>query len=220
MLVSILMPTRCRFPRLIETIDSIYNTAKLGDFEILLRIDDDDEDTINNLYLLRKYEKVSFIVIGKRYRGYVSMATFYEELILHAKGQWFFFFDDDTVLIQVEKDKESWDKQLAKFPTHGKIAHPEFYWLGGSKYPSGFCHPVGICVPNKSWVQYSKEYVDPITGQSQHIEQPVDRWLEAVLRDQNGWEDQWLLGTAAHHRRDDKETLTKHRKLNVSLKHI
>jgi glycosyltransferase involved in cell wall biosynthesis len=196
MLVSILLATRNRVPRLLKTIQSIYNTAKSRDFEILLRIDDDDHETLQNLHLLKPYPEVSYI-IGSRYEGYISHPIFMDELVAIAKGEWFFFFDDDTTILG-----EDWDKQLVLVPTSGKIVHPEFYWLGPSKYPSGSCNPVALCVPNKCWEQYGMD----------KLQLPIDKQIQELLI-ANGWTNHWLKDIIAFHERDDDETLAEHRTL-------
>lgn len=197
MLVSILIASRKRIHRLIAVIRSIYKTAKTEDFEILIRFDDDDTDSLGNLHILNEFTKVKY-TIGPRYQGYASHSVFMDELSEIAQGEWLFFLDDDGYLIG-----DDWDLQLAKISLSGKIVHPEFYWLGGSKYGSGSCVPVAICVPNKCWLNMGWK----------KLQQPIDSCLQELLESQ-GWENQWLLGVTARHRRDSEKTLLEHRKLN------
>lgn len=195
-IVSVLIATRGRVHRCVESIESICKTATTGNFEILLRIDRDDTETLNNIHLLT-HKKVSHIVIGDRYQGYVSHSTFMDELVGLAKGEWLFFLDDDGVIIG-----QGWDEQLAEVPKHGKIVHPEFYWLGESHYGSGSCDPVAICVPYKCWEQYW----------GPGLRHPNDMWLQNMLTEK-GWTNHLLTGIIAYHKRDDEETLAQHRKL-------
>ncbi len=197
MLVSILLATRSRVNRAIKTIKSICNTANSEDFEILLRIDDDDHESIASIPLFKRYEKVSKIIVGNRYRGYLDHSKFMDELVEVARGKWLFFFDDDTIIMG-----KGWDEKLTEVPLHGKIVHPEFYWLGPSKYPSGSCEPVAICVPNRCWEQYGQKI----------LEQPIDMHLQQLLSN-NGWENYWLRNIVAYHKRDDEATLFAHRQL-------
>jgi len=200
MLVSILIATRKRIHRLIQTIESIYKTAQSGDFEIILRIDDDDVETLANLNLLKPFDKVRYIV-GPRYRGYESHPVFMDELAEIARGRWCFFLDDDGVLLQEEGSlADAWDLQLADVPMTGKIVHPEFYWLGNSKYPSGSCEPVAICVPTKCWLELGWK----------SMKFPIDQALQDLLVS-IGWENHWLRGLVAHHARDNEEVLEDHR---------
>ena len=196
MLVSILIASRARIHRLVNSIKSIYKTARTGDFEILIRFDDDDQDSLSNLHLLSPFKKVKYI-IGPRFEGYGSHCVFMDELAAIAQGTWLFFLDDDGTIRGVD-----WDSQLSQIPTTGKIVHPEFYWLGTCRYGSGSCVPVAICVPNKCWLEMGWD----------KLKQPIDLQLQTLLENQ-GWENQWLLGITARHKRDNDEILAEHRKL-------
>lgn len=180
-LVSILIASRKRFSRLIKTIESIYETSDKNNLEILIRFDDDDKDSLNNLTFLEKYKEVKYF-IGSRMKGYGSHHEFMNELAEHATGKWNFFFDDDVIIIG-----KDWDKQLETIPTEGHIVHPEFYWLNNCKYGSGSCDPVAICVPNNCWKKYYP-----------HLCHPIDAYLQNLLKE-NGWENHWLKGIIIHH---------------------
>jgi hypothetical protein len=197
MIVSILVATRKRLGRLARTLHSIYETASLDNFEILLRADDDDLETVGSLpSIVKKYQQVKYIV-GPRYDGYASHPVFMDELASIAKGEWCFFLDDDSTIIG-----KGWDEQLKDVPKTGKIVHPEFYQLGPSKYGSGSCVPVAICVPTRCWLTLGWD----------KMVFPIDASLQSLL-ESHGWENHFLTGITSYHDRDNGDQLAQHRML-------
>lgn len=196
MFCSVLIPTRKRFPRLINTIRSIYETAKQPqDIEIVLRIDDDDGDTIANLESLNYYKNI-VPVIGSRYTGYMSMGVFATEAARAATGQWCLLLDDDCTL-----EGRGWDDLLRDVPSQGHIAWCEFYHLGFSEYGSDSCGPVGPFFPNNCWKQLG--YYG--------IGNPADDFFKKIICDKHGWKRRILRGITLNHQRDNDEELSKHR---------
>lgn len=123
-IASILIPTRNRMiptfhndgfaqeGGLISTLESIYNTTEDKDsVEIILRVDDDDTNTLDNLHLLNKYDEAFEIRIlkGSRYRGYVDLWKMWNELAHEAKGEFLVLFSDDVTMESV-----GWEKLLQK----------------------------------------------------------------------------------------------------------
>lgn len=198
MLVSVLIASRKRMKRLCSSVESIFRTATSKDFEVLVRFDDDDNESLNNLHMLDKFKEKLKYIVGPRFNGYNSHPVFMDELSAIAQGDWLFFLDDDGVILG-----KGWDEKLKNVPLSGKIVHPEFYWLGKTRYPSGSCVPVAICVPNKCWLKMGWD----------KLQFPIDHTLQVLLESQ-GWENEFLKDTIAFHRRDNDEVLKKHRELN------
>ena len=79
-LVSILIISRNRFDSLLEAVDSIVQTAKnLERVEILIRFDDDDDDSLLRLNELPKDKVDMNIIVGKRW-GYEFLHEYVNEI--------------------------------------------------------------------------------------------------------------------------------------------
>lgn len=192
MIVAVLLPSRARPDRLHKTIKSTYDTAT--DFEILVRLDDDDKMTLDRIDEFKQYDKVR-LVIGPRERGYGSLNIFYTELADMSQAEWISIMNDDAVY-----QGKDWDKMLARVPKHGFIVQPHLYQLGGSHYYNceGGAFPF---VPNGSWKPYGPAI----------ISDPVDTTLDNILRKEQGWKTYFLEGIGVVHDREPQEILDVHR---------
>lgn len=196
MLVSVLIPSRKRVERLKKTIQSLRETASPRNYEVRVRIDNDDDESINAIPEFGVFENVHFL-IGPRFNGYESNGLFFTELARRSKGDWLFIMNDDSMVIG-----EGWDRQLASLPKEGIVAYPEFYWLGQSRYNfSGSCGVAFPFVPNGCWQKF---------GWSE-IEFPADQKLYDLLVVKHGWKVQLLKGVTLRHERDNDQTLRQHR---------
>tara|TARA_R110000744_G_scaffold296453_1_gene406321 strand:+ start:441 stop:1202 length:762 start_codon:yes stop_codon:yes gene_type:complete len=123
-MVSILIPTRNRMipsyhndgfaqeGGLIPTLESIYkNTEHRDGIEIILRVDNDDVNTLDNLNMLDKYDEVFDIKLlkGDRYGGYKDIWRFFNELSEAAEGEFLIPFSDDETM-----ETFGWDSILAE----------------------------------------------------------------------------------------------------------
>lgn len=179
-LVSFLMPTRtATYKVLRNAVYSIINTAASDDFEILLRIDDDDKERWPVARdLVAGYGKV---VIGPRGCGYMDMGMFVNDLLRVADSQWCWLFDDDA---WVEGD---WYTPLCRMPCDpekGPAVNPDFYVLGPSYYQNGE-NPPGMLMPTE------------FCRKLNHVA-PVDQqWMDEVHRLR--WRVEHLVGVNYHH---------------------
>lgn len=106
-LISVLLPTRGRPGDLCRAIDSCHSLAdNQSHLEYILKIDDDDTETLSLAEKLSKTLPLRFIV-SPRHAGYPLMHTWVNEMAAIAKGDWLFLFNDDA-LIKTEK----WDYQV------------------------------------------------------------------------------------------------------------
>lgn len=196
MICSCLIPSRARINRLFAAIHTIRESAAdQNSFEILLRLDEDDADSLKYRATLEQFSNVR-IFIGPRHQGYQSLETiFYTELAAIAKGAWCWFLLDDVIF-----GGRDWDRKLAQVPTKGFIVQPEIFRLGGSTYRNseGGNFP---CAPTKSWERFGWN----------RVERPVDLELDILLRIKNGWKTHFLSGITCWHLEDDQEKLEKHR---------
>jgi hypothetical protein len=196
MLCSVLLPSRARPEGLLRAVRSLYDcAADPTSFEILVRLDDDD------LMIVPVLPPNARVIWGDRLRGYRTLNLVYSELASVARGDWVWIFNDDCYVTG-----ERWDEKLAGIGD-GFIVQPEIDQNGGSSYHRHEGGPFP-CVPNNSWAWHA----DPL---QRHwaIGDPVDIWLDDVLRKQRGWKTAWLPGITIVHERPSDEELAKHRAL-------
>ena len=97
---------------LISSLESIYkNTENKDQVEIILRVDNDDNNTLDNLHLLDKYDKTFKIKLlkGDRYGGYADIWRFWNELADAAEAEFLIPFSDDETIVTY-----GWDTILAE----------------------------------------------------------------------------------------------------------
>lgn len=101
MIVSFLIPTRGRLQMLLECIQSIKNTASPDvQVEILVRIDEDDHET-----LAGRDRIPGEIIVGPRWNGYDSVYIFINELAAKSHGDWLVPWNDDIFMTTYHWDK-------------------------------------------------------------------------------------------------------------------
>jgi hypothetical protein len=140
--ISIILPTRNRISTsgdggLIAALESLYiNTINKENTEIILRIDDDDVNTLNNIHLLDKYDKAFKMKLlkGSRYGGYVDIWKFWNELAEEAVGEFLVPFSDDTIM-----ETYGWDKILMEHS--GKIGFVK------SSYTESISPDINMVIP-------------------------------------------------------------------------
>lgn len=196
MLCSVLIASRHRPDGLHKNIQSLHATANPENFDVWIRLDDDDAETISRLPEFERYGNVHHL-IGPRLNNYFSIGKFCSEIADLAAGEWVMITDDDALMLG-----SGWDEQLKAVPKTGYVAHPEFYWLDTSEYGSGSCGPVAAFVPNGCWKQYG--FPD--------IGEPPDHWLNSLLVIAKGWKVWLLKGITHKHERGDEAALAEHHK--------
>lgn len=85
-MISLLVPSRARPELLKESIASLGD----GDFEVLIRVDDDDPQ-------LDGYAEFPNVIIGPHH-GYGALQNYYNELAAAARGDWLFLWNDDALM--------------------------------------------------------------------------------------------------------------------------
>ena len=194
MICSILIPSRKRVERLKACIASFFSTASGSDWDIRIRLDDDDRESLKALPELQEhcFNRIA-VSVGERL-GWDRIEEYYLELSGSTTARWIWFFNDDAVV-----EGSAWDNKLAAVPAKGFIVQPEIHRLGGSSYPRDPRAPF-VIVPNRVWEEF---------GLTQ-IPHPNDVALPALLRE-HGWQTAFLPGIGIHHQRDNDEQLKQHR---------
>jgi hypothetical protein len=103
-LVSVIFPSRGRGYKLLSTLDSIIEKTKnLERIEILIKIDDDDNETLKILKTYKNFNLLN-IIISDRKNGYASLNEYYNELYDKSNGKFIFCANDDILLLTDEWD--------------------------------------------------------------------------------------------------------------------
>jgi hypothetical protein len=97
MLCSILIPSRKRFNLLLRSIKSIIASAKGKDFEIIVRLHNDDYESLGRQGELGRFGMVR-VIGGETLNGYASLNEFFNELEPEAKGDWRWHINDDMTV--------------------------------------------------------------------------------------------------------------------------
>ena len=117
MVASFLIPTRKRVPYLRTAIESIVATARASEYEILIAMDDDDEQTTAIRWDVEYYPKVK-TCITKRW-GYDGLHEYYNILASMAQGRWLVVWNDDCVM-----KTEGWDEILKEHDGEFVLLNP------------------------------------------------------------------------------------------------
>jgi hypothetical protein len=116
-LVSVLLPTRGRVDKLRSSLDSLENTVMNPEnVEVLIKVDDDDIETINYVdSMTRKFrfEKI----VGPRGGGYSELHNMYNRLCAHSRGRFLFLWNDDALMLT-----PCWDVELIQHDD-GKLCY-------------------------------------------------------------------------------------------------
>jgi len=195
-LCSILIPTRGRLDRLKSAIASIcFNAPKNGEFEFVLRIDDDESADVTH-WANHVDHAVIKLIVGPRGKGYADLYKFYAECAARASGKYVWIFNDDTEIIG------PWFERLSEAPDRAFI-QPDTYQLNGSIYTK--CEDIGFpIVPRDSWLEYEYDTKPNFPNQ-------VDLGLYNVLVRDGKWPVHFLSGVTVRHSRIVDNTLPKGR---------
>lgn len=192
MLCAILIPTRKRVDRFWKTFKSIHDTATSKDYQVVVRIDDDDEESNE---CIRSNKRIQ-VLSGPRGRGYGDLNKMYTQCALATDADFVWIMNDDCT---VEGD---WMERLANAPRTGHILQPLYIGNGPSIYTASEGGPFPV-VPNRCWMDYGWE----------EIHDPADSALDELLRIRNGWKTCWMDAVKVQHDRDTDDKLSDHRKL-------
>ncbi len=195
LICSVLLPSRKRFNRLREAVQSLVESGpELSSFDVIVRLDYDDQESLENVRFLRVYRNVK-IVVGPRFAGYKDLNLIYTDLAVSTPAPWVFIFNDDSKLNPLS----DWVKQLSRFNPSHHLVQPETVTNGGSTYHCCKGGPFPI-VPNRSWEKCGLHI----------LPDPVDTQID-ILLSRNGWRTCYLEGMTVFHNRDTQDVLDQHR---------
>jgi len=194
-LVSLMIPSRKRIESLLNTLDSITSTASGEDYQIVMRFDYDDGQSIERIPEIHRTFPHTKCFIGPRLDGYASLdKDFLRELEERSDATWVWIGGDDMV---VEGD---WMSELRKVPTTGYIVQPAISKLRESVYPRAEAQAYPI-FPRFCWKQYADSFPVPFDVNGH------------LLLKHNGWKTWFLEGVSFWHCRPPEEEIREHRKM-------
>jgi glycosyltransferase involved in cell wall biosynthesis len=127
--ISVILATRGRLKYLIEALDSLIDKCSdLEKIEILIKVDDDDLETIEGLKSYKNFDLIK-VIISDRKKGYASLNEFYNELYEKSVGDFIFCMNDDATV-----ETYNWDKLIEPYLgqfvcLHHNPAYPhEYTW--------------------------------------------------------------------------------------------
>lgn len=129
--ISVLLPTRGRTDALKRSLNSLFDTADcVNNLELMLGMDDDDTDTRawieSNLLPELDDRGISYTVLEFQPLGYARLNEYVNALARHSQGDWFFFWNDDAVMLSQGWDSKIREKMTEfaciRIPTHNQ--HP------------------------------------------------------------------------------------------------
>lgn len=127
-----MIPSRKRIAGLLHCVDSVLKTSVGSDYNVLIRLDDDDAESIYAAQTLFKGHPVVTVIVGPRL-GYSNLDTgYYTELARIGGATWCWIMNDDMEVIA--EDGRNWYDELKKVPTQKHYVQPETHRLGGSTY--------------------------------------------------------------------------------------
>lgn len=190
-LCSVMIPSRKRIKKLIHSLNTVAMSATGQDYEVLIRLDEDDAESIGSISYLQEQFRAQ-VEVGPRL-GYNALDTgYYCQLEQRAGGTWAWIAGDD---MEVDGD---WMGELRKVPESGFIVQPEFSKLGASTYHRAEAQAFPI-FPRFCWKQFSKGFPAPFdTAGSDLLKR--NRWRTAFLQGVTFWHDRASEDEIAAHR--------------------
>lgn len=127
-MISILLPTRNRLKMFTESVDSLLsNVSSLDQIEILVAMDDDDDETVNEIKKIIHNKKniKLFLFTRKHYHGLHEYINF---LAKQCSGKFIMIWNDDCLM-----ETKDWDKFIMEYDNKfvmlsPKVKNMEHYW--------------------------------------------------------------------------------------------
>lgn len=120
MLLSVLMPTRNRVDMALDSLKSlIHNALDIDNIEFLLRIDEDDEESMTRQWEFRDLHNNVRVFIGPRGDGYLDLHKYVNFLASNAEGEFLFLWNDDAIM-----QTDCWDTYVHEHKGECIIMHP------------------------------------------------------------------------------------------------
>ena len=188
-----MIPSRKRVSKLLATLAQLTASESGTDYEVLIRIDEDDSESVKAKDALEEFWN-THVTVGPRL-GYAALDLgYYSGMEEIAKSPWVWIAGDDMLVYG------DWLGELRKVPLTGFIVQPEISRLGGSTYPRAEAQAFPI-FPRFCWKKYHHEFPRPFDTQG-------DRLLK-----KNGWKTWFLEGVTMWHDRPSEAEIREHRKM-------
>ena len=162
-LLSIIFPTRNNVDKMISTINNINSLADRNNinYEIIVKIDTDDKESINVLNSLQETQNNLYFLISPRYQGYSSLILALEDMTHLSHGKYVLAIADDATFLT-----QNWNNILETYLTEFKFYFPFTVWSDNSK---GFEY---------CWAIYPKDIIHILKSLAPHT--LVDSWFYEI----------------------------------------
>ena len=186
-LCTAIIPSRGRIDQLFRCIDSIIQSASGDDYQIHVRLDDNDDSSLARVSELEAYPVVK-VEIGNS-PGWSGLdQVVYGPVANASQSTWVWILNDDMT---IKAEGNNWDDLLREVPTTGYWCEPEFHQLNDSVYENDerSCAPL---FRTRCWRDL---------GVSQDLPSPCDYVLVDILKNR-GWKPWFLKGLRVWHQRN------------------
>lgn len=124
-LVSVIIPSRKRANALNGIINSLlsFSDRTLDNFEIIVKVDFDDKETLNYINQWSNEHKNISFVVNSRLDGWYNLVDFVENLIDCSKGEFVWNLNDDVLMLS-----QDWNRILEQRLTDFKTYYPQVKW--------------------------------------------------------------------------------------------
>lgn len=192
-LITVMIPTRKRVGKLIATLDQLTASATSRSYEVVVRIDEDDHETIAAIQKIESHP-LTEARIGPRF-GYARLdSCYFAGMEDRSRTEWVWVGGDDMLVYG------DWITELRKVPKTGFIVQPEISKLRTSVYPRAVGQAFPI-FPRFCWKQFASEFPRPFDS------------VGSELLIANGWKTWFLEGVTMWHDREPDEVIAEHRKM-------
>lgn len=163
--ISVLLPSRNNVENLIQTVDSLFNTASHpDDIEILIGVDFDDPviETVRTKF--ENYKNTRIIIFEPRY-GYTKLNKYLNDLSRISEGEFLFFANDDMTM-----KTQGWDNRVMNYSGKLRVLRFDVIWIDerGTSTRNDLLFPL----VSKKWVEATGEF----SGQAHN-----DSYIGSVL---------------------------------------
>lgn len=170
-----------------RAVESIDDSANGSDYEILIRMESDDQKT---LALRGRLQAWGCKVVTGSADGYAAIGRHFTYLSSLAQGQWVWIFNDDMTIDSING---GWDTKLAQVPKYGYFVEPMTHKLNHSVYANDPRCGAPAFIRN-CWDQFG------ITEFTPRLDYEIPEKLEGV-----GWKPWFLEGVTVWHDRNEAE---------------
>ena len=199
MLASFLLPTRGNPNDLLKNLKSlIIKSSENEDWEVLIAMDDDDEESISIISqideLFKPHDFCNYVVMIMERQGYANLQNYYNKLANISHGELLVLWNDDVVMNSpnwdylLRNDILRWPDRMCFFP----IETNQFSWMEGKFTPMS-----GFPIVRREWLKILGHYTQDFRNDTYIWNAALGYWEPCRvcithnnvenIENQNGW---------------------------------